>query len=641
MTSSSKILRNDIQILRGISVLSVIIFHINEKLFSLGHLGVDVFFVISGFVIVPKLISSSEDWNFQKYWKHVQSFYLRRFWRLFPPLTLAIMLSLIFIFALIPADQFKLISSQAFFSITMLGNFGAYKVVGNYFHNPGNPLLHMWSLGVEAQIYLFLPLVFLFLQEFFPKRLRKYAIPSTVAFLSFVSIVLFHSQGFSSSFYQHLGFQDTSNLSFYSPINRFWEFGVGGLAALFVHDSTRKKPSISNRFLLLGLIFICTLILLVNTSALTVVVVLLATAYLVYGNYKSGKTFVARWFVWIGNRSYSIYLIHLPLIFIAANSPYFAVMHGNLRNAILTVAGLLSLFVGDFIYRVSELRVFKAGTERRNLDTHNLKRKLWLWNGISLSIASTMLIGANSNYWGLSSTPQTPKVGWEIDPACAIMSKPPLGPCIYNQEKNSKSVLLIGDSHAAQFSDVVKKVATNQGWNAVVWTMAGCAVIFQQDPPQISEKCLTRNLQIYQWIRTNRPDMVIVSQYNGYFLDLKLVQEALLSIQPLTKKVVLIGNTPVFPDARFMQTTSILGPSYNAPKSYPIRKMDSENSIFSRELLNWARGEGMTAVDLNSLWCDSQKCIRFSKGKWLWSDRDHLSASGARIAEPRFAALLQ
>ena len=205
MTSSPKILRNDIQFLRGICVLSVITFHINEKSFSLGYLGVDVFFVISGYVIVPKLISTSEDWNFRKHLKQVQNFYLRRFWRLYPPLILTMTLSLILIVSLIPTDQFSLIGKQSFFATVMLGNYGAYKVVGNYFQNPGSPLLHMWSLGVEAQIYLILPVVLLFFQRLLPKRLRKYAILIAVASLSFLSLCLFLSSGFSANFYNYFG----------------------------------------------------------------------------------------------------------------------------------------------------------------------------------------------------------------------------------------------------------------------------------------------------------------------------------------------------------------------------------------------------------------------------------------------------
>ena len=155
--------RRDIQILRGLSVLAVIGYHFNEQIFQLGYLGVDVFFVISGYVILPKLVRPTEDLSMSCFFKDLRFFYQRRFWRLFPALIHSIVISGFVLFLLIPADYLDSIARQMLFSSTFLGNVGAWKLSGNYFNNLGNPFIHLWSLGVEMQIYIAFPiLVFLF-----------------------------------------------------------------------------------------------------------------------------------------------------------------------------------------------------------------------------------------------------------------------------------------------------------------------------------------------------------------------------------------------------------------------------------------------------------------------------------------------
>ena len=162
--NSEKIFREDIQWLRGFSVLAIILFHVADRSFPNGYLGVNIFFIISGFVMGPliyKMIAGKTSIK-----NLVIKFYLRRFFRLAPAFVAIVTGSLIMFYLFSPIVDHDRISGQALFSSLLIGNFGAYKFANNYFHPNTNPLIHLWSLSTEEQIYLIIPF-FLIVLSFF------------------------------------------------------------------------------------------------------------------------------------------------------------------------------------------------------------------------------------------------------------------------------------------------------------------------------------------------------------------------------------------------------------------------------------------------------------------------------------------
>ena len=141
--------RGDIQVFRGIAVLAVVLFHFKESYFPLGYLGVDVFFVISGFVVTPLILRIFTDQeNKEGRFSNLNSFYTRRFYRLAPALAVTLAISAISIFLLGPIDDHQRFALQGIATLLFVGNVGSYKYSGDYFSPNTTPLVHTWSLSV-------------------------------------------------------------------------------------------------------------------------------------------------------------------------------------------------------------------------------------------------------------------------------------------------------------------------------------------------------------------------------------------------------------------------------------------------------------------------------------------------------------
>ena len=209
--------RPDIDGLRGLSILSVFIYHLDKSLIPGGFLGVDIFFVISGFLISKILISQLQENKFS-----FQVFYLNRARRLFPNLFLMLLItSCLFTFFLLPYEL-ENFSRSVYFALTFISNIFFWTEL-NYFDSDSLkfPLLHTWSLGIEEQFYLFFPL---FLFCFF--RLKNLYLLIFILFL----ISLFLAEYFS--FYGPQG-------NFYLIITRAWELLAGFISAFLQERRNR------------------------------------------------------------------------------------------------------------------------------------------------------------------------------------------------------------------------------------------------------------------------------------------------------------------------------------------------------------------------------------------------------------------
>jgi peptidoglycan/LPS O-acetylase OafA/YrhL len=151
--------RIDIDVLRAISVISVIVFHLDKSFFPLGYLGVDIFFVISGYLITKIIIRDLNNKQFS-----FRNFYLRRIRRILPALLIVLFTTLLVAFSILLTSDFKVFTESLLASLGFFPNI-YFWITGGYFgsNDELKPLLHLWSLGVEEQFYLFFPIVFLFI----------------------------------------------------------------------------------------------------------------------------------------------------------------------------------------------------------------------------------------------------------------------------------------------------------------------------------------------------------------------------------------------------------------------------------------------------------------------------------------------
>ena len=210
--------------LRAISVLSVFFFHLNLEYFKNGYLGVDIFFLISGYVITQSLY---KNWNGNKL-HTILKFYVKRFKRVYPNLIfILVFVSLIFLL-IVPLEHFLINLKNVFYSLFGFSNIAYYLGGNDYFKDIGNPFLHTWSLGVETQIYIIFPFLFLFIISF--KKTRNDDI-----YLYTLSLILF----LSFFLFVYL-FDKNKSLVFYFSIFRLWEFLLGSLV-FFLDERIKKK----------------------------------------------------------------------------------------------------------------------------------------------------------------------------------------------------------------------------------------------------------------------------------------------------------------------------------------------------------------------------------------------------------------
>jgi len=294
--------RKDIQMVRGIAVLMVVSFHLNFALFKSGFLGVDIFFVISGFLM--SIIYDK---------KYKSDFLIRRVKRLFPAYYVTVILTLLVATILTTPNEFRQVVEQALYANFFSSNIGFW-THNTYFSKADfNPLLHLWSLGVEVQVYLLLPFfVFLF-------SLKKFMFP-LILISSLVLCFMVISISPKTSF-------------FMTPL-RLWEFLIGyGIAQYFTGNGAKiaKEKGWLGVLGLLILIILATIPINGNSYSFiyghpgiyALVTTLAVALILMFGFPKRIEDSKLGTFLEVvGQYSYSIYLVHFPLIVLFLYRPF-------------------------------------------------------------------------------------------------------------------------------------------------------------------------------------------------------------------------------------------------------------------------------------------------------------------------------
>jgi peptidoglycan/LPS O-acetylase OafA/YrhL len=625
--------RRDIQVLRGLAVLAVVFFHAYEDYFPLGYLGVDVFFVLSGFVVTPLILQAFTDQT-----GGLKAFYSRRFYRLAPAMLFMLFCTSIFILLFGSPSSFKIFGQQVLYSLLILGNYGAFSINGDYFTNSGSPLIHTWSLSVEEQIYLFLPfMIFLVL------KLKKHRNVTKTIIVIFFTVTCISLSAFSfplitDQFSENIGISDPNTFSFYSPSHRIWQFTLGGIGYFLTRKQIFKpKQSRRNQILNLFLIVLLFASVPLDSRGGSVIASFLTLVIICFRSLDSFPEKLMQPLEWLGDRSYSIYLFHMPITYIAYFSPYFA------NSSLGAFGGLLALFLSISFGSISYSKVENRYRINKESTNSSLAARLPLlaFLAFSLLVSSLMIRGASNDYWGIQKKPSQPAVGWELDSNCNRMSGENDPPCVYKSSKAVKTVLLVGDSFAGQLSQALVDASKESNWNSVIWTMPSCNFIIGNETEDVSKSCLIRNNSVLKWIHNNKPDAIIVSQYNRSYLPQDKLKTSILILKNLVPTVLVVGNTPVFPDKLFMASPAIFQSTYSAPKRISISLMNNSDQIASDALLAKLRDLGIPTVDLNFLWCDYSHCNRFGRDGWFFYDPAHLSVAGAQLSVSFFASFLR
>ena len=310
--------RLDIQGLRAIAVLCVVIFHARLPLVG-GFVGVDIFFVVSGFVITGILQSEwtrSSRIDFLHFWR-------RRFMRLTPALALLVSVTLLASTAILFPDQQKIAVQTGLGAMFLTANVVIARTTGGYFDGPAesNPLLNTWSLSVEEQYYFIFP--FVLALGWFIARDRR-----SLKHAPLLLVLLVCAGSFGLALISHTEYAATAGvtwLNFYSPFVRAWEFAAGAMLVLVLPRVTLKSRAVSTWLGVLGVLGLIASVTTINSSmsfpgiwtALPVgATMLLLLAGSTVGNPVSAMLSIKP-LTKLGDWSYSIYLWHWPFIVFA------------------------------------------------------------------------------------------------------------------------------------------------------------------------------------------------------------------------------------------------------------------------------------------------------------------------------------
>ncbi len=627
--------RLDIQGMRAIAVVAVLLFHASDLLPG-GFLGVDVFFVISGFIIARlALVEIERTGSFSPL-----NFLHRRLRRLLPPMAIVI-LATVACGLLIDTPSRLAVTLPASALLALSASLNVYFLWGatDYFQTfHSNPLLHLWSLAVEIQFYLLFALS-MPMSRWLWRRLRL-GRRSAVWTLAALTLILLLGSLTIELWHRQFGIALPRLFSFFMLPTRLWEFGFGIVAAS-VQD---RLPARASRSLVVELLQCgCALALvwsfkfgsedwyvpgyqaLAPCLAVTLLIVTGEGGFV-------GRALALRGLTFFGDRSYSIYLWQGPLIMFA--SMLYATPLAAALAAITSV--LLSILSYQFVeQRFRAARSTADGSRAGHFSSRYL-------------VGATLVICAAAHFFiapwvGRYAAPAALRAT-ELDTICQRQrGKAGIKPCVYGAA-HRPMVLLAGDSHAGAVSQAVIDAAETAGWQTHVATASACAL--PQYPENIAYRatCAGYAANIVAYARAHQATLVIINQFSdSYIVDLRIGaarwRDGLANfVKTLTDAhiaVLVIADSPRLPLA-------VGRPLWSA--EWKINLASTSRARQTLAQLERAAVDGAAAaryLSTGELFCDGSLCPVFEHGEWLYTDADHLSIHGAARLTKLIAAELE
>lgn len=517
VTKKSFVPRLDIQGLRAFAVLTVLAYHAGLPVPG-GFIGVDVFFVISGFVITGALMREWESTGGLR----VGRFALRRYWRLTPALA-AVVLFTVLVSSLLqsPLGAQQATSATAIGALLLAANGVIAHISGGYFDGPAesNPLLHTWSLSVEEQFYLVFPI--LMLCGWLVARKLGWRRIGPIAVVVLISVPSFLLAMYGPNL--HIFGEGNWLSGFYSPLTRAWEFGAGAILALAGAVVATRGRIVANIVGIAGAMMLISSLWLIDAETAfpgkwTVLPVAGTMLVILAGS--SAQSVVSRAIsskiaVRIGDWSYSLYLWHWPFIVFA-----FAILDTH-SMWVGAAACLLSILPAIASYRYVEQplrRIPAIGWAR-------LARRMVAVTAAPLVIALALGLGANAS-WGSDSIRnlQVAQTIVGATPGCfadqpATIKQPT--DCIQNAEGAADPVYLLGDSNAVMFAPGVRAAALEADAPFASYTFSSCPVLGDELVGSITHTairpgCLDYQTRALSWLDTAAPGTVFLGASDYY-----------------------------------------------------------------------------------------------------------------------------
>lgn len=645
--------RKDVDGLRALAVLPVLFYHIGYNFFSGGYVGVDIFFVISGYLITSIIINDLAVSKFS-----IVNFYERRIRRIFPALYTVLTFSSVAGWLLLLPNTFVNYANTLFMTVFYSSNIRFYKESG-YFDGPSHqkPLLHTWSLSVEEQFYIFFPIILIITAKYLKKSYKF-----VVSIIFVLSLLL-----------SLLTISKYTEFNFYMLPTRAWELLMGSILAIkFLPDTTNRK--LSEVLSIFGISLILFSIFTYDFTTLfpgyTAAAPCFGTFLVIYSGMKCDtflkKIISLKPIVYIGLLSYSLYLWHWPLIVFFK---YYCIipLTKNQEIFILLLSFLLSVLTYHFIetpFRKKIIFKSRAGIFTLGFMLMLVFSAFSVYvaknNGIESRIDKNALSVLSGN--GDKSVLFNKCLGLSPD----ILTVDSL--CNFGQEGKESTFLLWGDSHAGVLIDGIKKSAEDNGKRGnfvgrsaallhVTKYSKGISAVPDEHHKNII-KFLENNTQIKDVYLSARWAMY----YNGtsYGMEKKFeypitvfynqnsdiknnkevfysgLENTLSELTRLNRNIYIVAQIPeVGVYVPYYEAMSIITGS-NVRISPAIEEYMERNKGVFEVFENLSKKYKFTVIYPDKFLCEDGKCKLSVEGKSLYIDTDHLSKTGSIYVKSMF-----
>ncbi len=639
--------RPDIDGLRTLAVLPVVLFHSNPAWAPGGYVGVDIFFVISGYLITRIIQGDIEKQRFS-----IINFYERRARRILPALFLILAFCIVVGWLwFMPAD-FDTMAKSAIATVGFLSNIRFMMSFGNYFAGSTEvePLLHTWSLAVEEQFYIVFPLLMWAVARFLPgnKRFNATAIIAGISFLSLAYAIWL--------------LPHDSVRAFYLPFTRAWELGLGALIAVRAVPRLTSTPS-RQAVAAIGLALIVMPILMYVPETpfpgLAAVPPVLGTALIIWAG-EAGGSIVAtalalRPMVWIGRLSYSLYLWHWPiLVFVRYR---FATELWPIWWPLPLIVAMIA--ISYLTYRFIE-NPFRArdGVTRKGIFGGAVA------GSATFALIAGLIVWQHGVYQRFEpSVVRVAKGVMDVDRSPGKCSKDlATGQrlCVLGAPGVTPDFFIWGDSHARTAAvgiDVAAKAAGRAGY---LWTRSACVPFLEISRPK-KRNCPKQNAQAQRILLAHREikDVILVSRWAFYFhgsgstsdeeTDVPLRDwshagarepNALVFRRGLTRTVnFLRANGRHVLVLQDVPEIGWIVPQYEGvkaafgtptPQRPTLADYQSRNGAVNDMLQQMAARGMIDTISSSDLLCE-QTCRTMYRGRPLYVDDNHLTKSGSKL----------